>query len=224
MENMDNFEKLIKAAQRQKADEQRQKKLCAMIDDLAAEEAKSNRRKMWMWIAAAACVVLVASIGLRIGIQNGNEKRILSAEQTVVITDSTIVTDNKDSQQQIEVTEPRIFASTATKKVVREQNLSNLEESVFVAENEPIIENNETEEPVIIVTEATETEEVATEKEDAQKNSAPQKKVYIKMSDKLVTHKSGHGKEKKELYTEPIQLLAFGGTQTSIDFNIDFKK
>jgi len=79
MNSNQDIEKLFEAARRREADQRRQQQLSDMIDRLAEDERKAESGKQkakgglfWTYAGIAASVLLLASVGLHIILQDGN--------------------------------------------------------------------------------------------------------------------------------------------------------
>ena len=77
-----DIEELLEAEKRVRKDSKRQQELCDMVDQWATQESEPRRTPLWLWgsIGAAACFLILFSIGLKMARHETSNK----PDQTIV--------------------------------------------------------------------------------------------------------------------------------------------
>lgn len=228
MNNTPDINKLFEAARRQEADLRRQQQLKDMIDSLSAEETikqggettPTNRRRLWPYISAAASIILLASVGLHI-LMNDN----MSTSQPPLVA---------ETKPKVPVVES-LTTSNATTENGSHISVQNHRQTMTLAHNEipnmrpsvdsqqviPLADRTPFETPITLPDESLIAEEASTGSEideNANTDSKPSGPVvYERTSTRLVCG-SGCRPEVRRVTDAPqIALVNISGTGTTIN-------
>ena len=206
MNNNQDIDRLFEAARRREADQRRQQQLSDMIDRLAEDErkAESGKRKakgglFWTYAGIAASVLLLASVGLHIILQDStspSQQQLVTDEakakiagtkpQPTTAVDSTAGIPATQTDVVVPVLKPHtspILAQSETPAEVQspESRQNEIEEKEAAIETPTVLPD----EPLLA--EETENGEVRTENEAGSNISHPTSPiVYERTSSRLV--------------------------------------